>query len=509
MNEAANANLFSRLFDGLDDPKRLAIETRDGTRISYGDLIARAGQMANVLVARGVKPGDRVAVQVEKSVTNIVLYLATVRAGAVYLPLNTAYTLNELDYFIGDAEPALVVCDPSKAEGLAPVAAKVKAKVDTLGPDGNGSLTEAADKASSEFTTVPRASDDLAAILYTSGTTGRSKGAMLTHDNLASNSLSLVDYWRFTDKDALIHALPIYHTHGLFVATNVTLFARASMIFLPKLDPDLIIKLMARATVLMGVPTFYTRLLQNPALSRETTRHMRLFISGSAPLLAETHREWSARTGHAVLERYGMTETNMNTSNPYDGERVPGAVGFPLPGVAVRVTEPETGKELPRDEIGMIEVKGPNVFKGYWRMPEKTKSEFRPDGFFITGDLGKIDDKGYVHILGRGKDLVISGGFNVYPKEIETEIDAMPGVIESAVIGVPHADFGEGVTAVLVCNKGADVSEASVLKALDGRLAKFKMPKRVFVVDELPRNTMGKVQKNILRDTYKDIYAKK
>lgn len=509
MNQAANANLFSRLFDGLDDPKRLAIETQDGGHISYGDLIARAGQMANVLVARGVKPGDRVAVQVEKSVANIVLYLATVRAGAVYLPLNTAYTLNELDYFIGDAEPSLVVCDPAKAEGLAPIAAKVKANVETLGPDGKGSLTDAAEKASSEFAMVMRAGDDLAAILYTSGTTGRSKGAMLTHDNLASNSLSLVGYWRFTDKDVLIHALPIYHTHGLFVATNVTLFARASMIFLPKLDPDLIIKLMARATVLMGVPTFYTRLLQNPALSRETTKHMRLFISGSAPLLAETHREWSARTGHAVLERYGMTETNMNTSNPYDGERVPGAVGFPLPGVSVRVTDPETGKELPREEIGMIEVKGPNVFKGYWRMPEKTKSEFRPDGFFITGDLGKIDAKGYVHILGRGKDLVISGGFNVYPKEIESEIDAMPGVIESAVIGVPHADFGEGVTAVLVCNKGADVSEASVLKALDGRLAKFKMPKRVFVVDELPRNTMGKVQKNVLRDTYKDIYAKK
>lgn len=509
MNQAANANLFSRLFDGVDDPRRLAIETQDGAHISYGDLIARAGQMANVLVARGVKPGDRVAVQVEKSVANIVLYLATVRAGAVYLPLNTAYTLNELDYFIGDAEPSLVVCDPAKAEGLAPVAAKVKAKVETLGPDGKGSLTDAAEKASSEFATVTRAGDDLVAILYTSGTTGRSKGAMLTHDNLASNSLSLVGYWRFTDKDVLIHALPIYHTHGLFVATNVTLFARASMIFLPKLDPDLIIKLMARATVLMGVPTFYTRLLQNPALSHETTKHMRLFISGSAPLLAETHREWSARTGHAVLERYGMTETNMNTSNPYDGERVPGAVGFPLPGVSVRVTEPETGKELPREEIGMIEVKGPNVFKGYWRMPEKTKSEFRPDGFFITGDLGKIDGKGYVHILGRGKDLVISGGFNVYPKEIESEIDAMPGVIESAVIGVPHADFGEGVTAVLVCNKGTQITEAAVLKALDGRLAKFKMPKRVFVVDELPRNTMGKVQKNILRETYKDIYAKK
>jgi malonyl-CoA/methylmalonyl-CoA synthetase len=281
------------------------------------------------------------------------------------------------------------------------------------------------------------------------------------------------------------------------------------MIFLPKFDPDLIIKLMARATVLMGVPTFYTRLLQNPALNKETTKHMRLFVSGSAPLLADTHREWAARTGHAVLERYGMTETNMNTSNPYDGERVAGAVGHPLPGVSLRVTDPDTGKMMAPDTIGMIEVKGPNVFKGYWRMPEKTKSEFRDDGFFITGDLGKIDDKGYVHILGRGKDLVISGGFNVYPKEIEAEIDAMPGVIESAVIGVPHADFGEGVTAVLVRNKGADVSEASVLNSLDGRLAKFKMPKRVFVVDELPRNTMGKVQKNILRETYKDIYSKK
>ena len=503
-----NANLFSRLFDGLDDPSRLAIETVDGQHISYGDLMARAGQMANVLVSRGVKPGDRVAAQTEKSVAALVLYLAAVRAGAVYLPLNTAYTLNELEYFIGDAEPSLVVCDPAKAEGIGPIAAKVGARVETLGADGQGSLTQAAASVKAEFETIERANDDLAAILYTSGTTGRSKGAMLTHDNLASNSLSLVDYWRFTDKDVLIHALPIYHTHGLFVASNVTLFARAAMIFLPKLDPDLIIKLMARATVMMGVPTFYTRLLQSPALTKESTKHMRLFVSGSAPLLADTHREWAARTGHAVLERYGMTETNMNTSNPYDGDRVPGAVGHALPGVSVRVTDPETGKTLGPDNIGMIEVKGPNVFKGYWRMPEKTKAEFRDDGFFITGDLGKIDGKGYVHILGRGKDLVISGGFNVYPKEIESEIDAMPGVIESAVIGVPHADFGEGVTAVLVCDKGAAIDEASVLKALDGRLAKFKMPKRVFVVDELPRNAMGKVQKNILRDTYAKIYAK-
>ena len=507
MNTTANANLFSRLFDRLDDPNRLAIETLDGQRVSYGDLVARTGQMANVLVSRGLKPGDRVAAQGEKSVSGLVLYLATVRAGAVYLPLNTAYTLNELEYFITDAEPALVVCDPPKVEGIGAIAAKVHARVETLGADGKGSLTEAADQASKEFWTVARANDDLAAILYTSGTTGRSKGAMLSHDNLASNSLTLVDYWRFTDKDVLVHALPIYHTHGLFVASNVTLFARASMIFLPKFDPDLIIRLMARATVLMGVPTFYTRLLQNPALNRDSTKHMRLFVSGSAPLLAETHREWAARTGHAVLERYGMTETNMNTSNPYDGERVAGTVGHPLPSVSVRVADPETGKVLGPETIGMIEVKGPNVFKGYWRMAEKTKSEFRDDGFFITGDLGKIDDKGYVHILGRSKDLVISGGFNVYPKEIESEIDAMPGVIETAVIGVPHADFGEGVTAVVVCDKAAKVDESSVLKALDGRLAKFKMPKRVIFVDELPRNAMGKVQKNILRDTYSDIYG--
>ena len=503
-----NANLFSRLFDGIKDPARLAIETVDGQRISYGELIARAGQMANVLVERGVNIGDRVAAQTEKSVDGLVLYLAVVRAGAVYLPLNTAYTLNELEYFITDAEPSLVDCDPSKAEGIGAIAGKAGAKVETLGGDGRGSLTAAAAKASAQFETVARANDDLAAILYTSGTTGRSKGAMPTHENLASNSLSLVGYWRFSSIDVLIHALPIYHTHGLFVASNVTLFARASMIFLPKFDPELIIRLMARATVLMGVPTFYTRLLQSPALTKEATSHMRLFISGSAPLLADTHREWFARTGHAVLERYGMTETNMNTSNPYDGDRVPGAVGHPLPGVSVRVTDPETGKELGRESVGMIEVKGPNVFKGYWRMPEKTKSEFREDGFFITGDIGKIDSRGYVHILGRGKDLVISGGFNVYPKEIESEIDAMPGVIESAVIGVPHADFGEGVTAVVVSEKGANVDESSVLKALEGRLAKFKMPKRVMVVEELPRNAMGKVQKNVLRDTYSKLYSK-
>ena len=503
---AMNANLFDRLERSIADLSQTAITTPTNETVSYADLIALSGRLSNMLVARGVKPGDRVAVQVEKSVPALVLYLATVRAGAVYLPLNTAYTLAELEYFTGDAEPSLVVCDPSKRQGIERLAAKVGAAVETLDAVGQGTLMDAAADAPDAFETVQRAGDDLAAILYTSGTTGRSKGAMLTHDNLVSNALTLIEAWRFTAEDVLIHALPIYHTHGLFVASNVILFSGASMIFLPKFDADEVLRLMPRATALMGVPTFYVRLLQHPGLTREATSHMRLFVSGSAPLLAETHREWSARTGHAILERYGMTETNMNTSNPYDGDRVPGSVGLPLPGVSVRITNPDTGEELETNEIGMLEVKGPNVFKGYWRMPEKTASEFRPDGFFITGDLGKIDERGYVHILGRGKDLVITGGFNVYPKEIEDEIDAIPGVFESAVIGVPHKDFGEGVTAVVVRAKGAEVDEKAIVAALEGRLAKFKLPKRVVFVDELPRNTMGKVQKNVLREQFANVY---
>jgi malonyl-CoA/methylmalonyl-CoA synthetase len=378
-----------------------------------------------------------------------------------------------------------------------------------LGVREDGSLLEAARAAPEIFKDVARGPHDLAAILYTSGTTGRSKGAMLSHDNLASNALTLADYWRFRQDDVLIHALPIYHTHGLFVAMNTMLLAGGSMFFLPKLDPDLMLQLMSRgATAMMGVPTFYTRLLQHPGLTREATKNMRLFVSGSAPLLAETHREWTQRTGHAILERYGMTETNMNTSNPYEGDRVPGAVGFPLPGISVRITHPESAAVLPQGEIGMIEVKGPNVFKGYWNMPEKTAAEFRSDGFFITGDLGKIDSRGYVSIVGRDKDLVITGGFNVYPIEVETEIDALPGVIESAVVGVPHPDFGEGVTALIVARKGAEIGERQVIAALEARLAKFKLPKRVFFVDELPRNAMGKVQKAAIRATYSDLYKK-
>jgi malonyl-CoA/methylmalonyl-CoA synthetase len=501
------ANLFARIASNVADPGKTVIETGTGERHTYADLLDLSGRIANALRSRGVKPGDRVAVQVEKSPTALVLYLATLRAGAVFLPLNTAYTVAELDYFIGDAEPTLVVCDPAKRDGTAAIAEKSGAAVETLDANGCGSLVDLASDQPEAFETVARQDDDLAAILYTSGTTGRSKGAMLTHKNLASNALTLKDAWRFSADDVLIHALPIYHTHGLFVASNVTLLSNASMFFLPKFDADEILRLMSRATVMMGVPTFYVRLLQHPGLTREGTKHMRLFVSGSAPLLAETHREWQARTGHAILERYGMTETNMNVSNPYDGERIAGTVGFPLPGVEIRIADPDSGRELPQGEIGMIEVKGPNVFKGYWRMPEKTKSEFRDDGFFITGDLGKIDERGYVHIVGRGKDLIITGGFNVYPKEIETEIDAIPGVVESAVVGVPHADFGEGVTAVVVKDKASNLTEKDVLGTLNERLAKFKLPKRVIFVDELPRNTMGKVQKNLLRQEHENLYA--
>jgi malonyl-CoA/methylmalonyl-CoA synthetase len=454
-----------------------------------------------------VKPGDRVAVQVEKSPEALFLYLGALRAAAVFLPLNPGYTLAELDYFLGDAEPQLFVGSPEQAEVLAPLADRRAARFESLGVAGDGSLPALAAQSSGPWTDVDRSPDDLAAILYTSGTTGRSKGAMLSHANLRSNAEALVETWRFTGGDVLIHALPIFHTHGLFVATNVSLLVGAAMVYLPKFNADEVMQAMPQATVLMGVPTFYTRLLAHPGLTREATGHMRLFISGSAPLLADTHRDFFARTGHAILERYGMTETGMNTSNPYEGDRVPGSVGCPLPGVSLRVTDPETGRKLAPGEIGMIEVKGPNVFGGYWRMPEKTKSEFHGDGFFITGDLGTIDERGYVFILGRGKDLVISGGFNVYPKEVELEIDALPGIVESAIIGVPHPDFGEAVAAIVVANDRS-LTEAQVIEALRPRLAGYKLPKRVVIVDELPRNSMAKVQKNALRERYRDLFSK-
>ena len=478
-----------------------------GEILKYRDFWQGAEQIAAALTDLGVEPGDRVAVQTPKTVAMLQLYVGTVLAGGVFLPLNTAYTPAEVEYFLTDARPRVFVCDPAKRDALTQIAGKagVSALL-TLASDESGTLTQARDAQTPGFQAVPRDATDLAAILYTSGTTGRSKGAMLTHRALASNSLTLRDYWQFTDKDVLIHALPIFHTHGLFVATNVTLMAGGSCIFLPGFDEVKIIELMPRATSLMGVPTFYTRLLDQPELA-DASRNMRLFVSGSAPLLAETHDRWRETTGHAILERYGMTETNMNTSNPYDGDRRAGTVGFPLPGVELKVTDPQSGDPLADGEIGVIEVRGDNVFAGYWQMPEKTAEELREDGWFITGDLGFVDDRGYVTIVGRGKDLIITGGFNVYPKEVESVIDELPGVNESAVIGVPHKDFGEGVVAIVVPQKGASLSETDVVAGLSEQLAKFKQPKRVVLVDELPRNTMGKVQKNVMRETYKGILS--
>jgi malonyl-CoA/methylmalonyl-CoA synthetase len=499
-------HLFDQILARMPAPEAPFLRAEDGRTITYGDLLARSQEIAQALVALGVVPGDRVAVQVDKSPDALILYVACVRAGAVLLPLNTAYTPAELAYFFGDAEPRLVVCAPGREAEMAKIAGA--AAVATLGRAGEGSLLAASPGGVADFASVARGPDDLAAILYTSGTTGRSKGAMLTHENLASNARVLVDLWRFDRNDVLIHALPVFHTHGLFVASNVVLFSGASMLFFERFDPARVIAAMADATVLMGVPTFYVRLLEQPGLTAAATAGMRVFISGSAPLLPETFRAWRERTGHTILERYGMTETNMNTSNPYDGERVAGTVGLPLAGTDVRITEPESGRPLAAGEIGMIEVRGPNVFRGYWRMPEKTASEFRADGFFITGDLGMIDGRGYVHILGRSKDLVISGGYNVYPKEVEGEIDRIDGVVESAVIGLAHPDLGEGVTAVVVPAPGAMLDEAAVIGALEERLARYKQPKRVLFVPELPRNTMGKVQKKALRETFAGLYDK-
>jgi malonyl-CoA/methylmalonyl-CoA synthetase len=457
------------------------------------------------LASHGVKPGDRVAVQAEKSPAALILYLACLRAGAIYLPLNTGYTPGELAYFVQDAEPRLFICAEKNRQKIE--AALPPVEFLTISDDGQGgSLVAEAAEAPRNFPDALVGMGDLASILYTSGTTGRSKGAMLTHGNLYSNAESLRRAWAFSQSDVLLHALPIFHIHGLFVATNVALLSGASILLLPKFEPDAVFQMLPQATVMMGVPTFYTRLLRDSRLGQDTTRHMRLFISGSAPLLPETHRQWEERTGHAILERYGMTETNMNTSNPYRGARIPGSVGLPLPGVEIRIADGE-GNPLPRDEIGTIEVKGPNIFRGYWKMPERTASEFRKDGFFITGDLGTMDKDGYVRIVGRGKDLIITGGLNVYPREIEALLDELPGVEEAAVVGLPHDDFGEGVTAFLVVKDSADLTETGVLASLRDRLARFKLPKRVVFLEQLPRNAMGKVQKSILREKYAALYC--
>ncbi|WP_102107020.1 malonate--CoA ligase [Oceaniglobus roseus] len=499
--------LYDALFGqhaGSEDP---FLHLPDGSTRTYAAFLSQAARFAHALTDLGLAPGDRVAAQVEKSPEALAVYAACVQAGCVFLPLNTGYTGAELSYFIDNSGAKLVLCDGAKEAALAPVAAECNATLKTLNADGTGSFADAAEGKPDTFDTAARGEDDLAAFLYTSGTTGRSKGAMLSQKNLLSNAEALREVWKWEKGDVLLHALPIFHTHGLFVAGNLTLLCGASMIFLPKFDLDTMIARMPEATTMMGVPTFYTRLLDDPRFTRELTSNMRLFTSGSAPLLAETHVRFSERTGHAILERYGMTETNMNTSNPYDRERRAGTVGFPLPGVELKITDPATGDTLDQGEIGQIEVRGDNVFQGYWQMPEKTKEELRADGFFITGDLGQIDADGYVHIVGRNKDLIISGGYNIYPKEIEVLLDDQPGVLESAVIGVPHPDFGETVLAVLVPAPGQTPDLDAIREVLGRDLARFKQPRDIRVIDELPRNTMGKVQKNILREEYANTFV--
>jgi len=502
------SNLYSRLAaDFSADLDRVFAWLPDGRALHYADVEIQSARYAHTLRDLGVGIGDRVAVQVEKSAEMLMLYLGCLRAGAIFLPLNPAYTIGELEYFIGDAEPSLFVADPAVAEKVGAIkSAAGPVRVETLGAAGEGTLAALVHRAPSRFETTAREEDDLAAILYTSGTTGRSKGAMLSHGNLASNAYTLRDLWQFTADDVLLHALPIFHTHGLFVATNVTLACGGAMIFLPRFEAGAVMAALPRATVMMGVPTFYIRLLGEAGFDRDLVAHMRLFISGSAPLAPDVHREFDARTGHAILERYGMTETNMNTSNPYHGDRIPGTVGLPLPGVDIRIADPATGRELAQGEVGVIEIRGPNVFQGYWRQPEKTAAEFR-DGYFISGDLGRSDQRGYVSIVGRQKDLIIAGGFNVYPAEVEEAIGELDAVREVAVIGIPHPDLGEAVVAVVVPREQGFDDPVVISGALADKLARFKQPRHVLFTAELPKNAMGKVQKAELRNRHAKLFT--
>ncbi|CAN7389591.1 malonyl-CoA synthase [Variovorax paradoxus] len=511
MKTKANSNLFAALRAAFPaELGRTAVETDNGLFYSWQDLDRASAMMANLFGALGLAEGARIAVQVEKSVEAMILYLATLRAGYVFLPLNTAYQSAEIEYFIGNAEPAVVVCTSRNAAWVGPIASAAGTRhVFTLDDDRTGTLLELAAQCSDRHEAARKNADDLAAILYTSGTTGRSKGAMLTHGNLLSNAEVLKDYWGWTEGDVLIHALPIFHVHGLFVALHGALLNGSKMIWFSRFDPKRVVEKLPEATVFMGVPTLYVRLLAEPGLTREAVRGMRLFIAGSAPLLIETFDEWRERTGHTILERYGMSETIMLTSNPYNpaqGERRGGTVGFALPGVRLRVRD-DAGRDCTTDEIGNIQVSGPNVFAGYWRMPEKTKEEFTADGFFKTGDVGKIDGRGYVTIVGRSKDLIISGGYNVYPAEIEGYINELPGVAESAVVGVPHPDFGEVGVAIVIAKGNGALDPDAIVAELKSKLANFKIPKRCFVVPELPRNTMGKVQKALLREQHKGLFG--
>ena len=496
--------MSNHLYDALMAPQasseRCFVRQSGKPDLSFREFATLASRLANRLVEAGLLPGDRVVVQAPKTVEMVALYIATLQAGGVFLPMNTAYKRDELAYFIADATPRIVVCDGGREIEVRAVAGD--GHVLTLNSDGRGTLTDGIEGQPGHFDPVPRTKNDLAALLYTSGTTGRSKGAMLTHGNLLSNARALCDLWQITSSDTLIHALPIFHTHGLFVALNTSLLAGVRLDFQTGFDLNAIFEAMRQSTMLMGVPTFYTRLLGDARLTKEATQKMRLFVSGSAPLLAETHEAFTARTGHRILERYGMTETNMITSNPFDGERRAGTVGHPIADIEVRLTNAETGKDVSQGEVGMIEVRGPNVFAGYWNMPEKTAAELRESGFFITGDLGSLSADGYLSIVGRSKDLIITGGYNVYPKEVEDVLNDVEGVVESAVFGVPDADFGEAIIAAVVPKADAALDPKALALGVEEKLARFKHPRRYELIEALPRNTMGKVQKNLLRETY-------
>ncbi len=508
-----NSNLYQALADGFPaDRSAVAIETADGTPLYYtwSDIERASAMFANLLDSLALPAGARIAVQTEKSVEALLFYLGVLRAGFVHLPLNTAYQSAEIEYFIGDAQPSVVVCSSRNFSWVSRIAFTAGTQhVFTLDDDRSGSLLERAARHSDRHAVALKRDDDLAAILYTSGTTGRSKGAMLSHGNMRSNALTLRDYWDWQPDDVLSHVLPIFHVHGLFVAAHGALVNGSKLLWWSRFDAKQVIARMAEATVFMGVPTLYVRLLADPALTREACRRMRLFVSGSAPLLIETFDAFRERTGHTILERYGMSETVMLTSNPcrpQDGERRGSTVGFPLPGVELRIHD-ERGEPCPTGEIGAIQVRGPNIFHGYWRMPEKTKEEFTADRWFKTGDVGRVDGDGYVSIVGRSKDLVITGGYNVYPAEVEACLNELPGVAERAVLGVPHADFGEAVVAVVVARPGERPDPAALIARLKSQIAAFKVPKQVFVVDDLPRNTMGKVQKNLLREQHKALFG--
>nr|VFK26120.1 MAG: malonyl-CoA/methylmalonyl-CoA synthetase [Candidatus Kentron sp. MB]VFK31302.1 MAG: malonyl-CoA/methylmalonyl-CoA synthetase [Candidatus Kentron sp. MB]VFK75426.1 MAG: malonyl-CoA/methylmalonyl-CoA synthetase [Candidatus Kentron sp. MB] len=503
-SEQTNANLYTLFASRFPaDVSRTFIETPTGRRWSYGDLERETARFAQAFGRLGLRKGERIVVSVEKSPEALFVYLACLRAGIIYVPLNTAYQAREVDYFLADAEPGVIVCRPEALASISELANRRGIEqVFTLDEQGKGTFVDksGAVEPGNPFDTIPCQEDDVAALLYTSGTTGKPKGAMLTHGNLASNALALHDAWRWSASDVLLHALPLFHAHGLFVACHGALLSGAGMFLLPGFEVESVLAYLPRATVFMGVPTYYNRLLAEPEFSSNVCGSMRLFISGSAPLSENTFHAFRERAGHTILERYGMTETLMNTSNPYDGERRPGSVGSALPGIAVRV-EDGAGEDM----VGEIQIKGPNVFSGYWRLPEKTAREFTPDGWFRSGDLGKMDKDGYLFIVGRGKDLIITGGFNVYPREVEGALDRLDGVGESAVIGIPDPDFGEKVIAVVVReSEGEVVTEEGVINALKKMIANYKVPKRVLFVEDFPRNAMGKVQKNVLREAYAD-----